>query len=106
LGRCSSPPLDACSNVPLHCRQSLSSFSFPCTHRLPTPSWTALRQWGEHHVSFAPSEFSLPRNISEYIFHFVTFASSESVAPMLLSNLGTRFCLRGVGCDASGFQPG
>jgi hypothetical protein len=46
-------------------------------------------------VSFAPSEFSLPRNISEYIFDFVTFASSESVATILLSNLGMRFFLRG-----------
>jgi hypothetical protein len=26
---------------------------------------------------------------------FVTFASLESVAPILLSNLGMRFCLRG-----------
>jgi hypothetical protein len=44
--------------------------------------------------------------MSEYIFHFVPFASSKSIAPILLSNLGTRFCLRGVGCDALGFQPG
>jgi hypothetical protein len=66
-------PLDACSDVPLHRRRSLSSFSFPCTHPSPTPSWTALRQWGEHHVSFALYEFSLSRNISAYIFHFVTF---------------------------------
>jgi hypothetical protein len=28
------------------------------------------------------------------------------VALILLLNLGTRFCLRGVGCDAPGFQPG
>jgi hypothetical protein len=26
------PLLDACSDVPLHCRRSLSSFSFPCAH--------------------------------------------------------------------------
>jgi hypothetical protein len=51
------PPLDACSDVPLHRRRSLSSFSFPCTHPSPASSWTALRQWGEYHVSFAPSEF-------------------------------------------------
>jgi hypothetical protein len=57
------------------------------------------------HVSFAPPEFSLPRNISEYIFHFVTFALLKEVALILLSNLVTRFCLRGVGCDALGFQP-
>jgi hypothetical protein len=31
-------PLDACSDVPLHRRRSLSSFSFPCTHPSPTPS--------------------------------------------------------------------
>jgi hypothetical protein len=55
---------------------------------------------------FSPSEFLLPRNISECIFHLVTFALSESVASILLSNLGVRFCLRGVGCDAPGFQSG
>jgi hypothetical protein len=44
--------------------------------------------------------------MSEYIFHFVTFASSESVSPILLSNLGTRFYLSGVGYDAPGFRPG
>jgi hypothetical protein len=98
--------LDACRDVPLHRRQNLSSFSFPCTHPAPASSWTALRQWGEYHVSFAPSEFSLSRSVSEYIFHLVTFALLEEVALILLSNLGMRFCLRGVGCDAPGFQPG
>jgi hypothetical protein len=38
-------PLDACSDVPLHRRWSLSSFSFPCTHPSPASSWTVLRQW-------------------------------------------------------------
>jgi hypothetical protein len=57
-------------------------------------------------MSFSLYEFSLSRNMSEYIFHFVPFTPSESVAPILLSNLGTRFCLRGVGCDAPGFRPG
>jgi hypothetical protein len=32
------PPLDTCSDVPLHRRWSLSSFSFPCTHPSPAPS--------------------------------------------------------------------
>jgi hypothetical protein len=32
------PPLDACSDVPLHRRRSLPSFSFPCTHPSPSPS--------------------------------------------------------------------
>jgi hypothetical protein len=100
------PPLDACSDVPLHRQQSLSSVSFPCTHTSPASSWTVLRQWGEHHVSFTIYEFSLSRNISEYIFRLVTLVLLESVALILLSNLGTRFCLRGVGCDAPGFQPG
>jgi hypothetical protein len=63
------PPLDACSDVPLHRRRNLSSFSFPCTHPSPASSWTALRQWGERHVSFALSEFSLPRSVREYIIH-------------------------------------
>jgi hypothetical protein len=36
---------------------------------------------------------------------FVTLVLLESVALILLSNLGMRFCLRGVGCDAPGFQP-
>jgi hypothetical protein len=36
---------------------------------------------------------------------FVTLILIEGVAPILLSNLGTRFYLRGVGCDAPGFQP-
>jgi hypothetical protein len=36
---------------------------------------------------------------------FVTLILLEGVAIVLLSNLGTRFCLRGVGCDAPGFQP-
>jgi hypothetical protein len=63
------PPLDTGSDVPLHRRRSLSSFSFPCTHPSPAPPWAALRQRGEHHVSFALSEFSLSRNISEYVFH-------------------------------------
>jgi hypothetical protein len=66
-------PLDACSDVPQHRWWSLSSFSFPRIHRLPASSWTALRQWGEHHVSFAPSEFLLSRNVSEYIFHLCNF---------------------------------
>jgi hypothetical protein len=61
--------LHACSYVSLHRRRSLSSFSFSCTHPSPASSWTALRQWGEHHVSFAPSEFSLSRSVSEYVFH-------------------------------------
>jgi hypothetical protein len=30
--------LDACSDVPLHRRRSLSSFSFPCTHTSPASS--------------------------------------------------------------------
>jgi hypothetical protein len=63
------PPLDASSDVPLHRRRSLPSCSFPCTHSSSASSWTALRQWGEHYVSFAPSEFSLPRSVSEYIFN-------------------------------------
>jgi hypothetical protein len=63
------PSLDACRDVPLHRRRNLSSFSFSCTHPSPASSWTTLRQWGEHHVSFAPSEFSLPRSVSDYIFH-------------------------------------
>jgi hypothetical protein len=63
------PPLDAWSIVPLHRRRSLSSFSFPCTYSSPTSSWTALKQWGEPHVSFTLYEFSLFRNISEYIIH-------------------------------------
>jgi hypothetical protein len=41
----------------------------------------------------------------KYIFHFVILVLLESVTLILLSNLGTRFCLRGVGCDAPGFQP-
>jgi hypothetical protein len=65
------PPLDACSDVSLHRRRSLSSCSFPCTHSSTASSWTALRQWGEHHVSFAPSEFSLPVNVSEYVSHLL-----------------------------------
>jgi hypothetical protein len=36
----------------------------------------------------------------------VSFDSLEGVALILLSNLGTRFCLRGVGCDAPSFQLG
>jgi hypothetical protein len=32
------PPLDACSDVPLHHRRSLSSFSFSCTHPSPASS--------------------------------------------------------------------
>jgi hypothetical protein len=36
---------------------------------------------------------------------FVTFALLGEAALFWLSNLGTRFCLRGVGCDARGFQP-
>jgi hypothetical protein len=32
------PPLDACSDVPLHRRWNLSSFSFPCTHPSPASS--------------------------------------------------------------------
>jgi hypothetical protein len=63
-----APLLDACSDVPLHHRRSLSSFSFSCTHSSSASSWTALRQWGEHHVSFALFEFSLPRSVSKYIF--------------------------------------
>jgi hypothetical protein len=63
------PPLDACRYVSLHRRQSLSSFSFSYTHPSPASSWTALRQWGERQVSFAPSEFSLSRSVSEYVFH-------------------------------------
>jgi hypothetical protein len=63
------PPLDACSDVPLHHWRSLSSFSFPCTHSSPTSSWTPLRQWGEHYVSFTPSELSLLISVSRYIFH-------------------------------------
>jgi hypothetical protein len=31
-------PLDACSDVPLHRRRSLPSFSFPCTHSSSAPS--------------------------------------------------------------------
>jgi hypothetical protein len=31
-------PLDACSDVPLHRRRSLSSFSFPCTHSSSSPA--------------------------------------------------------------------
>jgi hypothetical protein len=38
------PPLDACSDVPLHCRRSLSSFNLPCTHPSLASSLTALRQ--------------------------------------------------------------
>jgi hypothetical protein len=37
---------------------------------------------------------------------FVALILLESVAPILLSNLGMRFCLRGGGCDAPSFQPG
>jgi hypothetical protein len=37
-------PLDTCSDVPLHCRRSLSSFSFPCTHPLSASSRTAMKQ--------------------------------------------------------------
>jgi hypothetical protein len=72
-GHARVPPLDACSDVPLHRRWSLSSFSFPCTHSSSTSPWTALRQWAEHHVSFALSEFSLPRSVSEHIFHLCNF---------------------------------
>jgi hypothetical protein len=36
----------------------------------------------------------------------VTFDSLEGVALILLSNLGMRFRLRGVGCDAPSFQSG
>jgi hypothetical protein len=32
------PSLDACSDVPLHRRRSLSSVSFPCTHPSPASS--------------------------------------------------------------------
>jgi hypothetical protein len=35
---------------------------------------------------------------------FVTLVLLKEVALILLSNLETRFCLRGVGCDAPGFQ--
>jgi hypothetical protein len=45
----------------------LSSFSFPCTYPSSSSSWTVMKQW-ESHVSFALYEFSLPRNVSEYIF--------------------------------------
>jgi hypothetical protein len=51
-----------------------------------------MKQRGEPHVSFALYEFSLLRNVSEYIFHLVTPILLESVALLLLSNLGTRFC--------------
>jgi hypothetical protein len=47
----------------------LTSCSFPCTHSSSASSWTALRKWGEHYVSFAPSEFSLQRSVSECIFN-------------------------------------
>jgi hypothetical protein len=36
--------LDACSDVPLHRRRSLSSFSFPCTHPSSSSSRTAMKQ--------------------------------------------------------------
>jgi hypothetical protein len=68
LGDVRVPPLDACSDAPLHRQWSLSYFSFPCTHSSSASSWTALRQWGEHHVSFTLFEFSLPRSVSKYIF--------------------------------------
>jgi hypothetical protein len=100
------PLLDACSDVPLHRRWSLSSFSFSCTHSSPASSWAALRQWGDHHVSFAPSEFSLSRSISEYVFPFVTLVLLDCFALIWLSNLGTGFCLRRGGCDTPGFPPG
>jgi hypothetical protein len=32
------PSLDACSDVPLHRRRGLPSFSFPCTHLSSAPS--------------------------------------------------------------------
>jgi hypothetical protein len=38
LGDIRVPPLDGCSDVPLHRRRSLSSFIFPCTH--PSPAST------------------------------------------------------------------
>jgi hypothetical protein len=65
-----------------------------------------MKQPGEPDVSFALYEFSLPRNVSECIFHLVTPILLESVALLLLLNLGTRFCLRGVGCDAPDFRSG
>jgi hypothetical protein len=34
---------------------------------------------------------------------FVTLVMMEGIALVLLSNIGTRFFLRGVGCDAPGF---
>jgi hypothetical protein len=37
---------------------------------------------------------------------FVTFVLLEGIALILLSNLRTRFFLRGVGCDAPGFNLG
>jgi hypothetical protein len=37
---------------------------------------------------------------------FVTLILLKSVALILWSNLGMRFCLRGVGCDAPSFQSG
>jgi hypothetical protein len=55
---------------------------------------------------FCPSEFSLSRSVSEYIFHLCNLCLVEGFTLILLSNLGTRFCLRGVGCDAPGFQLG
>jgi hypothetical protein len=100
------PPLDACSDVPLHRRWSLSSFSFPCTHSSSTSSWTALRQWREHHVSLPYLNSHYREVYASISSAFVTFAWLEGIALILLSNLGTRFYLRGVGCDAPGFQPG
>jgi hypothetical protein len=100
------PPLDACSDVSLHHRWSLSSFSFSCTHPSPASSWTALRQWGEHHVSFAPSEFSLSGSVSDYVFHFCNLALLEEGCANLVVESQDEILFKGVGCDALGFQPG
>jgi hypothetical protein len=60
-------PLDACGDVSLHRQRNMPSFSFLCTHSSLASSRTALRQWGEHHVSFVPFEFSMSRSVWGYV---------------------------------------
>jgi hypothetical protein len=57
-----------------------------------------------HLVPFVPSESPISGKCKQRCLSpFVTLVMMEGIALIVLSNLGTRFFLRGVGCDALGF---